>query len=134
MSYNRKAYLKNKVNHRLCVIRWRLENAEKVKLKNKEYREAHKEERAAAERQRRARKRNLAVDYYTVQDILDMYGNNCHICEEEINLLAERKSGKKGWEKGLHIDHLVPLRKGGTDTLENVRPAHGLCNLRKGIY
>jgi len=31
----------------------------------------------------------------------------------------------------LHIDHLVPLAKGGSDTLENVRPAHGICNLRK---
>jgi len=32
---------------------------------------------------------------------------------------------------GLHIDHVMPLSKGGPDTLENVRPAHGSCNVKK---
>jgi len=30
------------------------------------------------------------------------------------------------------VDHIVPISKGGNDTIENVRPSHGLCNLRKG--
>jgi 5-methylcytosine-specific restriction endonuclease McrA len=31
----------------------------------------------------------------------------------------------------LHIDHVYPLSKGGLDTLENVRPSHGKCNIVK---
>jgi 5-methylcytosine-specific restriction endonuclease McrA len=27
---------------------------------------------------------------------------------------------------------VIPLSKGGNDTIENVRPAHAICNLRKG--
>ena len=44
---------------------------------------------------------------------------------------APRQTGLDGWENGLQIDHLIPISKGGPDTLINVRPTHGLCNLRK---
>lgn len=29
-------------------------------------------------------------------------------------------------------DHVVPVAAGGTDTLDNLRPAHAHCNKRKG--
>ena len=60
-----------------------------------------------------------------------MYGSDCHICLNPIDLLAPRQPGIKGWEYGLHIDHVIPLSKGGPDTLGNVRPAHGSCNVKK---
>lgn len=30
------------------------------------------------------------------------------------------------------VDHIVPLAKGGTDTLDNKQPAHRRCNRTKG--
>jgi len=48
-----------------------------------------------------------------------------------IDLSAPRQCGKPGWDNGLHIDHLYPLSKGGSDNLDNVRPAHGRCNVIK---
>lgn len=30
-----------------------------------------------------------------------------------------------------HLDHIVPLSKGGAHTYENTQPAHPACNLRK---
>lgn len=82
---------------------------------------------------RRTRARSLGVEYgyYTTQDVLDLYGTKCHICNEDIDLNASRKCGDTGWEKGLHIDHVYPLSRGGADTLENVRPSHGRCNIIK---
>lgn len=68
---------------------------------------------------------------YTYQQVLEKYGKSCHICNEAIDLKAPRRCGAEGWEKGLHIDHVVPLSKGGDDTLENVKPSHGYCNLKK---
>ena len=68
---------------------------------------------------------------YTYQEVLDLYGAICHICNEDINLNAPKSVGKFGWERGLHLDHVIPLSKGGEDTIENIRPAHGQCNLRK---
>lgn len=74
---------------------------------------------------------NPESNYFTANTVLAKYGENCHICNGPIDLEASRKSGVDGWELSLHIDHVMPLSKGGDDTLENVRPAHGQCNLFK---
>lgn len=68
---------------------------------------------------------------YKKSDVTDKYGTNCNQCGEPIDMDAPRKVGIEGWEKGLHIDHVIPLSKGGDDTIENVRPTHGYCNIVK---
>lgn len=92
-----------------------------------------RERRKYTHQSRRTRARKIGVEYgyYTDQDVLDLYGTVCHICNEDIDLNASRKCGDAGWEKGLHIDHVYPISKGGPDTLENVRPSHGRCNVIK---
>jgi 5-methylcytosine-specific restriction endonuclease McrA len=82
-------------------------------------------------RNRRARKLAVDSDKYLESDILHIYGIECHICQETIDLTAPRQVGTTGWEKGLHLDHVIPLAKGGSDTVDNVRPAHGICNVKK---
>jgi 5-methylcytosine-specific restriction endonuclease McrA len=32
----------------------------------------------------------------------------------------------------LTIDHIVPLAVGGSDRLDNLQPAHRMCNVEKG--
>jgi 5-methylcytosine-specific restriction endonuclease McrA len=54
------------------------------------------------------------------------------VCDVPIDLKVSRRVGIGDWLLGLHIDHLIPIAKGGPDTLDNVRPAHALCNLKKG--
>ena len=73
----------------------------------------------------------MASEFYTADILIEVYGSGCHICNEPIDLNAPRKVGVEGWQKGLHIDHIIPLSKGGLDTINNVRPAHGECNIRK---
>ena len=34
--------------------------------------------------------------------------------------------------EAIHIDHIVPVAKGGSDDLSNLQSAHALCNLKKG--
>lgn len=101
--------------------KWRKENLKKARAND-----------AKKSRKRRAIKNNNSFDFYTEEQVLLFYGTKCHICKIAIDLSAPRWSAVKGFELGLHIDHLVPLAKGGSDTLENVRPAHAVCNLRKG--
>lgn len=79
----------------------------------------------------RARKLGSEVGYYTDQEVIDLYGTDCHICGEAIDLSADRRTGFPGWEKSLHIDHVYPLSKGGSDTIDNVKPSHGKCNILK---
>lgn len=81
---------------------------------------------------RRANAMGNGHEPYTTDDVLNEYGFICHICYEEIDLDAPRRSGVDGWERGLHLDHVIPIAAGGADTLKNVLPAHALCNMTKG--
>ena len=78
------------------------------------------------------RRRNVEAAAYLLQDVFDRWGTDCHICNEPVDLTAPRQCGVPGWERGLHLDHVVPLSKGGPDTLDNVKPTHARCNLDKG--
>ena len=89
---------------------------------------------ARAKRRRRAKIRNSGFDFYTEQQVLETYGTICYLCDKEIDLSAPRRVGLPGWENGLHIDHVIPISKNGPDTLKNVRPTHGKCNIDKKAF
>jgi 5-methylcytosine-specific restriction endonuclease McrA len=59
-------------------------------------------------------------------EVVRVYGNNCAICNEPIDLTLKRTSSK-----GLTVDHWIPLSKGGSDDMSNLRPAHWNCNRKK---
>lgn len=86
--------------------------------------------RARERAKNRKRRASHSVSYNELQ-VIATYGIDCNICGLEIDFMAPRKCGIPGWENGLHIDHLLPISKGGPDMLENVRPTHALCNLTK---
>lgn len=62
----------------------------------------------------------------SADQVVRQYGETCHICSEVIDLSLSRTS-----KLGLTIDHVIPLSKGGSDEIENLRPAHWICNNRK---
>jgi HNH endonuclease len=141
--------------------KWQLNNPEKVKAKYKRYYDSHQEQQIAKSKKWRdenpekdkatrslwwknnldkaaqynsiRRARRLSADHspYSKEEVLATYGTVCYLCDIEIDLNAPRKTGTPGWEMGLHIDHYLSLKHGGTDTLQNVRPTHGICNIRK---
>lgn len=112
--YNRLRYQKNNRAH--VTAKYRSLNLDKV--------------RARERSKNRSRRAKITMPYNELQ-VIAIYGGDCYLCGLGIDFTAPRRTGIEGWENGLHIDHLVPLAKGGVDTLENVRPTHGLCNLRK---
>ena len=86
---------------------------------------------ARRESERRARVAGLDFEVFSDETMLALYGSDCYLCFEPIDLAAPRSTRFAGWERGLHREHIVPIVKGGGTTLENCRPAHALCNLRK---
>jgi len=111
---------------------YRKNNKEAFNERDLKYQKAHPEIGRRKKARRRARLKNNAFESYTESQVLDSYGSLCHLCGLAIDLSAPRHTAVAGWENGLHIDHVIPLSKGGDDTLENVRPSHGKCNLKKG--
>ena len=108
-----------------------IENTKKINIRNNQYHINNPEKRRSSERRRRSNKFNNGYSPYKESDVIMMYGSLCHICLRPIDLSAPRRPGLNGWENGLHIDHLLALSRGGADTIENVRPAHGSCNIKK---
>jgi hypothetical protein len=108
-----------------------IENKEHLNKKARNYKKNNKGIVNLLNNRRRAKAKNNGWSVYTEEQVLETYGTNCNICNIPVDLKAARKVGLPGWENGLHIDHLLPVSKGGPDTLENVRPTHGLCNITK---
>lgn len=121
---------------RVSDKRYRIENADKLREKDrirakygrrgnyqindKKYRETHKESKRVYDRVRRGRKRN-AEGFHTKQDIEVLIRTSkglCWWCGQKI----------KGTP---HIDHRVPLVKGGSNWPHNLCVSCAKCNHTK---
>jgi hypothetical protein len=127
----RKSAAKNPDKKRASSKEWRKKFPEKVKANWQSWSAKNPEKLRQKKRTRRARLQSAITEPYTDQDVLDAYGEVCYLCNRQIDLQAPRWTAVPGWENGLHIDHVLPIGKSGQDTLSNVRPTHGLCNLTR---
>lgn len=105
------------------------ENREYFRSYSSQWQKRNREACVRSTLRRRAKKYSNGYEIYTTHQVLEMYGSICHLCLEPIDLKISRKIGSLGWEKSLQVDHVVPISKGGPDTLANVRPAHARCNM-----
>lgn len=59
--------------------------------------------------------------------VVATYGDRCWLCGGPIDMTASKRS-----PLGLSIDHVRPRSMGGGDDIDNLRPAHFHCNVRRG--
>jgi len=90
----------------------------------KKYRLAHIEDIRIKDRaitaKRRALKRGAESDGSTLADLIELNPDLiCYLCNSEIT-------------ENVHIDHIVPLARGGSDTIDNKALTHPFCNMSKG--
>jgi 5-methylcytosine-specific restriction endonuclease McrA len=131
LSQKKDYYEKNKETIKSNRTKRYYENPEAASEIMKRYRAKRPEAVIRAKTRRRAKLRGNGYEFYTTEQVLQTYGTDCNICNRPIDMKAPRLPGKPGWEMSLHIDHLIPISKDGPDTLDNVRPTHGICNIRK---
>jgi len=122
----------NREQKRIANKQWSAANYDLHRALIADWQKRNPEAKRLSANKRRAKIMNNGHAPYSEKEVLATYGNKCHICNGLIDMKAARKVGQPGWQFGLHIEHLVPINLGGADTLQNVRPAHGLCNLKKG--
>lgn len=76
---------------------------------------------------RKNHKRRTTGKLPSKAEVVERWGNRCHLCEKKIDLGL---SGKD--PRGFTRDHVIPVSMGGTNDAENIRPAHWICNTRRG--
>lgn len=108
--YHADYYQKNKERYKENNAKWRLENPEAIA--------------SASAKRRAAMRANFveSVDYVKVRE----QSSSCYLCGEVFSE-EEKFCGKL-----THVDHIIPISKGGSHSYQNVALTHAVCNLKKG--
>ena len=111
-------YAKNPAPTRARARAWARANPQRINERNRAWRIAHPDLARAHTQATKARRRSAEGSFTAAEwrAMCDRYGNVCLACGA---------SGK------LSADHIVPLSRGGSNTIENIQPLCLACNLRK---
>jgi 5-methylcytosine-specific restriction endonuclease McrA len=82
-----------------------------------------------ARRKASALQRGVHHEKWTEKQLDETYGTDCYICNKAIDFSAPRTG--QGSQLSSWPDHVIPLSRGGEDTIRNVRPCHRKCNQAK---
>jgi len=106
-------------SHRAEILAWRATHREEMATTRAAYRASHPDARKTHKHRRRARIAG-ASGSYTIADWTDKlaeFNGRCAYCTVE---------GK------MTVDHVIPISRGGSNGIDNIVPACGTCNYRKG--
>lgn len=91
----------------------------KYNARHAQWKRDNKERCADLENARRARKLNQFVEDVDRLVLLELDDGLCGVCGSDVDPMS------------FHVDHVVPLSKGGEHSYANTQVAHPVCNIRK---
>jgi len=99
---------------------WRKNNPDYMPKYHKKYREVKKEKISAIRRNYKARKKNACGNHNgdDIINIIKKQNNKCFWCDCDLSKI--------------HIDHYIPLKKGGSNDASNLVASCPKCNQSKG--
>lgn len=111
----------NPQKRRVIMKRWYKVHAKKARIKQDEWIRLNPEKKKAQINRRRARKVNADGSYTSdhIHSLYDFQEGRCFHCDCDIS-------------QGYHIDHWIPLSRGGSNWPENLRLLCEHCNCSKG--
>lgn len=122
---DRASRLRNATGQKAIQKRWRERNPDRHRELNRRWHAANLEtvrlQKRATELVRRAKKAAVFVERVDAATVFERDRGVCGICH-----LSVDRDGQ--W----HVDHIVPISKGGAHSYANVQLAHGRCNCSKG--
>lgn len=98
------------------ALAWRISNKERKAITDKAWAQNNKENVRNISLRRRAKLAENGIFTVTKKDIVRMLNSGCLYC----GLDAE------------HVDHIIPVSRGGTHSIGNLTGACASCNLSKG--
>jgi 5-methylcytosine-specific restriction endonuclease McrA len=107
--------LDDPIKYSLLYKEYRIRNIEKVREKERRYQQQNKEKDRMKAAKRRARKKNNKVFQIIDKDLRRLLNDPCIYCGKP----AE------------HVDHLIPISRGGPHGIGNLAPSCANCNLTK---
>ena len=118
---NREYWDKNPQKFQQWKKKWREKNAARIKKYNANWQKENPDRVRAASLNYKARKAN-ADGSHTAEDVRNQYKHQkgrCYWCNKPVG-------------DTYHVDHVIPLDKGGSNGPENLVIACPVCNLSKG--
>lgn len=133
--YAREHHLKNREQRNAWVKAHKMANAEKVKAAGRAYYQSNQEAVSARNKQWRENNPEVVRAYCRNRRALRASAGGKHTQQDVASKLASQK-GKCHWcaqkiSGTYHVDHVIPLIKGGTNGPENIVIACPSCNMRK---
>lgn len=122
--YKRKWYLEHADQMCAHLRKLRQENPEPFRAKYRKWRQENPEKRRALEHKRRARIKGNGGSY-TVEELHDLWHKQngfCYYCGELLY---------KTLNSVYHIEHKIPISKGGSNDISNIALSCAECNFRK---
>lgn len=101
----------------LIKKRYYEKNYDRVRAYQKEYKQNNLDKSRGYSHRYRANKKNNGVFLILEKEIINILSSPCFIC---------------GSKENIHIDHIIPISRGGRHSIGNLQPLCKKCNFSKG--
>ena len=114
-----------RAKHPTPGLKYRKQNQGKIAERDRAYRLANRDKTREWKRENRARKRAMSYgvtigEVPTLQQLIDKQGGKCPSCRATAGQVE------------FHRDHIIPMKRGGAHSANNVQALCKPCNLSKG--